>query len=146
MSTAASPTPSPGVPDPSALSADTVRASHAEREDTVAWLHQALGEGRLDLEETETRVTAAYAARYRDDLPPLLNDLPGSDEPHLGTGRAPAWSQLWTAVVWRLRVLLFGPDATSPSVLHLRWAAAGVGLALLWTVVCAVVAAALVAA
>src|SRR3954464_6724290 len=100
MSTTASPTPSPGVPDPSALSADTVRASDAEREETVARLHQALGEGRLDLDETETRVAAAYAARYRDDLPLRPPAPPGADEPHLGTGRAPSWSQLWTAVVW----------------------------------------------
>jgi hypothetical protein len=145
MSTAASPTaasPTEGSPP----APDAVRASHAEREETVARLHQALGEGRLDLDETETRVAAAYAARYRDDLPPLLTDLPSEDEPHLGTDRAPAWSALWTSLVWRLRVVLFGPDATSPSALDLRWATVGVAVAFLWTVVCAVVAAALVAA
>lgn len=146
MSTATSPTEPPEQPAPPPPGAEAVRASHAEREETVARLHQALSEGRLDLDETETRVAAAYAARYRDDLPPLLNDLPGTEEPHLSTDQAPAWSQLWTSVVWRLRVHLFGPEAKSPSALHLRWAAAGVGLAFLWTVVCAVVAAALVAA
>jgi hypothetical protein len=43
------------------------RASDAEREDTVARLHHALGEGRLDLAETEERSVAAYAAQYRDE-------------------------------------------------------------------------------
>src|SRR3954465_778065 len=119
MSTATSPTEPPGQPAPPAPGAGTVRASDAEREETITRLHQALGEGRLDLDETETRVAAAYAARYRDELPPLLNDLPGTAEPHLGVERAPAWSQLWTSVVWRLRVLLFGPDATAPSARHL---------------------------
>ncbi len=61
------------LPPPSPL-----RASDGEREATVARLHQALAEGRLDLAETEERVTAAYAARHRDELPPLLADLPSS--------------------------------------------------------------------
>ena len=47
-----------------------LRASDAEREATVARLHQALAEGRLDLAETEERVTAAYAARHRDESCP----------------------------------------------------------------------------
>ena len=60
-----------------------VRASDAEREDTVAVLQRALGEGRLDLDETDTRMTAAYAARYRHELASLLDDLPDTEE----TGR-----------------------------------------------------------
>jgi hypothetical protein len=37
-----------------------LRASEAEREDTVAMLHRALGAGRLDLAEADTRVAARY--------------------------------------------------------------------------------------
>ena len=63
-----------------------VRASDADRADTVARLHHALGEGRLDLAETDERVAAAYAARYRSELPPLLADLPDAIGPDgLGT-------------------------------------------------------------
>lgn len=90
-----------------------VRASDAERENAVRRLHQALGEGRLDLPETETRVAAAYAALYRGELPALLADLP--EQRHdaeallAGTG-APNWRTLWTALVWRARVSLWdGP-------------------------------------
>ena len=70
-------TPAPTPPTP-------VRASDADRNDVVDRLQHALGEGRLDLAETEERVTAAYAARYRSDLPPLLADLPATQ----GTSRA----------------------------------------------------------
>jgi hypothetical protein len=60
-----------------------VRASDAEREDTAAVLQRALGEGRLDLDETDTRLIAVYAARYRHELVSLLDDLPDTGE----TGR-----------------------------------------------------------
>lgn len=79
-----------------------MRASDAEREDTIARLHQALAEGRLDLAETDERVAAAYAARYRDELPPLLADLPHSGSAPSGAwSAAPAWTELWTSTVWR---------------------------------------------
>src|SRR3954465_4679641 len=99
---------------------DSVRASHAEREETVAVLHRALGAGRLDLDETDARVAAAYAARFRADLPPLLADLPeGTTDPAFpGSGSSPTWSQLWESLVWRLRVLLVGPGASAPTSAH----------------------------
>ena len=34
-------------------------------------------EGRLTLEEGEERLATVYAAKYRDELPPLAADLPG---------------------------------------------------------------------
>jgi len=40
-----------------------VRASDRERQDVVDRLHCSLGEGRLDLDETDARVSAAYASR-----------------------------------------------------------------------------------
>ena len=43
------------VPD---VASSSVRASHAERAATVERLHAALGEGRLELDETEERVAA----------------------------------------------------------------------------------------
>ena len=53
-----------------------VRASDAERDATVGRLNQAVGEGRLTMDEFSERVELAYAARTRSDLDPLLHDLP----------------------------------------------------------------------
>jgi hypothetical protein len=119
-----------------------VRASNAEREETVARLHDALGEGRLDLAETETRVAAAYAATYRSELGPLLADLPV-------TRTAPppaAWRDVWTAFVWRARVLVLGAEAIGepPTPAQCRTAAVLAVLALVWMTVCAFLGAAMV--
>lgn len=119
-----------------------LRASDAEREATVAALHRALGEGRLDLAETDERVSGAYSARYCDELPRLLADLPASRT--TGSG-APSWAELWTSLVWRARVLVRG-DGTqaAPTPRQQRIAALIAGLALAWILVCAVAGAALV--
>ncbi|WP_433800423.1 DUF1707 SHOCT-like domain-containing protein [Actinomycetospora sp. CA-084318] len=53
-----------------------VRVSDAEREDVARRLLAAHGEGRLTLVEYDERVGAAHAAVVRDDLTPLLADLP----------------------------------------------------------------------
>jgi hypothetical protein len=55
-----------------------VRASDAERDATVGRLNQAVGEGRLTMDEFSERVELAYAARTRSDLDPLLRDLPSA--------------------------------------------------------------------
>lgn len=52
------------------------RASDHDREAVVEHLREAVGDGRLDLVEFEDRMTAAYAARTRPELDPLLADLP----------------------------------------------------------------------
>ena len=54
-----------------------VRASDTEREELAQILRAAMTEGRLSLEEGETRLAQAYAAVYRDELAPLTADLPG---------------------------------------------------------------------
>ena len=122
---------------------DPVLASDAEREAVVTRLHDALGEGRLDLPETETRVAAAYAARHRHDLPALLAALPGSS-PRVDGSRAPTWASIWIAIVWRLRLLLGriggstpGADATAPTTRQGRTAAVVVGLVVVWLLLCA---------
>jgi hypothetical protein len=124
--------------------AGSVRASDAEREAVVAALHAALGEGRLDLTETESRVTAAYAARDRADLPPLLTDLPGGTgriaAPLAGAG-APAWAVVWTDAVWRARTVLLGANEPRPGASQCRTAAVLSALVVLWLVVCLLVGA-----
>jgi Domain of unknown function (DUF1707)/2TM domain len=56
--------------------AASVRASDAEREDTASRLRDHAAAGRLDLEELEDRLGAAFAARTRGELSTLLADLP----------------------------------------------------------------------
>lgn len=53
-----------------------LRASDAERESTVTQLREHGGAGRLDVEELEQRVAAAYSARTHGELANLLTDLP----------------------------------------------------------------------
>jgi hypothetical protein len=55
-----------------------VRASDAEREQTVAQLRDATTEGRLTLDEFSQRVEAAYAAETQDTLGSLTGDLPAT--------------------------------------------------------------------
>jgi hypothetical protein len=53
-----------------------LRTSDTEREQVAEILRAAMTEGRLTLEEGEERLTAAYAAKFRDELGPLTADLP----------------------------------------------------------------------
>lgn len=54
-----------------------VRIGHAERERAVQALSGHFAEGRLDAQEFDLRVTAAYSAVYTDELRELFSDLPG---------------------------------------------------------------------
>ena len=54
----------------------SVRASDADREAIVARLQEAVGEGRIDLDEFGQRADAAYAAVTRAELDLLVADLP----------------------------------------------------------------------
>lgn len=53
-----------------------VRASDAEREEFARAIREAVGEGRLSLDEGDERLARVYAVRYRDELRPLVSDLP----------------------------------------------------------------------
>lgn len=54
-----------------------MRASDTERERIAEILREAMAEGRLEMEEFETRLDAAYKARTHGELEPLVRDLPG---------------------------------------------------------------------
>jgi hypothetical protein len=58
-----------------------VRASDAEREQTVALLQDGFADGRLTQAELEERVAAAYAARTTAELSDLTGDLPAREKP-----------------------------------------------------------------
>ena len=63
------------------LARPDLRASDAEREAVVARLRLHGEAGRLDVDELEERVGAAYAARTHRDLAWLLRDLPAVAAP-----------------------------------------------------------------
>ena len=54
-----------------------IRASDAERDVVIERLSRAFGQGRLSIEELDERVTAAQAAKTREELADLTSDLPG---------------------------------------------------------------------
>jgi len=60
---------------------DEILVSDAEREQSIARLRDACGEGRLSLDEFSDRVNAVLAARTRGQLVPITADLPGSALP-----------------------------------------------------------------
>ncbi|WP_457519178.1 DUF1707 domain-containing protein [Streptomyces sp. TE33382] len=53
-----------------------MRASDAERERIAETLREAVAEGRLEMEEFEQRLDAAFKARTHGELEPLVRDLP----------------------------------------------------------------------
>lgn len=66
-----------------------VRASDSDRDQTVARLRDATGEGRLTLEEFAERADRAYAARTSDELAELTSDLPATAAAGAPAGRRP---------------------------------------------------------
>ena len=66
--------PEPRPPQP--LPADLLRVGDAERQQAVTALGEHFAAGRLDQDEYDTRVQAAYASRTRVDLQGLFGDLP----------------------------------------------------------------------
>ncbi len=67
--------------DPAAQHAGlAVRASDAEREQTVALLRRGFADGRLTQAELEERAGAAYEAQTRAELRDLTADLPGAQD------------------------------------------------------------------
>lgn len=59
-------------PDPSQM-----RISDADRHKVAEVLREAAAEGRIDLDELDERLEAAYAAKVYADLVPITLDLPG---------------------------------------------------------------------
>jgi Domain of unknown function (DUF1707) len=66
--------PLPALRDP--VLSDLLRVGDAERQQAVSALGEHFAAGRLDQEEYDTRVQAAYASRTRVDLQGLFDDLP----------------------------------------------------------------------
>jgi hypothetical protein len=78
-----------------------LRASDADRAATVSDLRDAVARGLLDHDEGGERMAAAFAVRFRDELPPLTVDLPPSAA--AGAGPAPGWRSVGSTAVAQLR-------------------------------------------
>jgi hypothetical protein len=58
-----------------------MRISDADRDNAASILREAAGDGRLDLDELDERLSAVYAAKTYGDLEPITRDLPISTSP-----------------------------------------------------------------
>lgn len=65
-----------------------MRASEAEREAAVDELRRHAAAGRLDVDELESRVESAFAARTREELADLRADLPSLSRRRRSSGFA----------------------------------------------------------
>jgi Domain of unknown function (DUF1707)/Domain of unknown function (DUF4190) len=73
--------PTPWQPWKGQPPAASMLASHADRERAVDVLRAGYGEGRLEHDEFEKRVSRAYAARTVGELAVLVADLPAGPVP-----------------------------------------------------------------
>lgn len=92
------------------MSSPEIRASDAEREQTIERLRLAAGEGRLTLEELADRVESVSGSRTRAELEQATADLPPTDAPaaSLPAAGASAASTASTAVVPVTNSSVFG--------------------------------------
>ncbi|MGY1616167.1 DUF1707 domain-containing protein [Geodermatophilus sp. SYSU D00691] len=82
-----------------------IRASDAQREAVVHRLHDAVAAGMLTIDEGHERTTAAFAARYVDELPLLTADLP---DPGPAAPVAPGWRAVASTAALQARTTLMG--------------------------------------
>src|SRR3954447_14527840 len=75
------------------------RASDAERVATVVAVQDAVARGLLTHDEGGERMAAAFAARFRDQLPELTADLPPAPA---GAATAVGWGRLGAALLAQL--------------------------------------------
>jgi len=69
---------------------EQLRISDDDRHRVAEVLREAAGEGRIDLDELDERLEAAYAAKIYADLVPILADLPDAQLPAVRAASAPA--------------------------------------------------------
>lgn len=131
-----------------------LRAGDAERERVVEQLREHHEAGRIDVDEFGQRMEAALSARYVDELPPLMADLPGGDQDprdrgrpgedprgphgahpwHGGPGRWPGrpWARRWPLPLLPLLVLAVAASVAAVVHGHFPFGLLWVGWLLLW--------------
>jgi hypothetical protein len=125
------------------MSAPDQRAADSDREATAERLRDAAGDGRLEHDELEERLEAAYSARTYGELAKLTADLP--DAPARGGSPAGHGLAVWRSEELRARLATFIiANVVCVSVWLLtgaegdfwpKWVLLGTGIALLVTVV-----------
>ena len=119
--------------------APTQRASDAEREAVAERIRAAAGDGRLDHDELEERLEAAYSARTVGELATLTNDLPERDSG--SAGREPAWqseevrAKLATFIVANTICIAVWALTGADGDFWPKWVLLGTGIALFVTLV-----------
>ncbi|MEU9231378.1 DUF1707 SHOCT-like domain-containing protein [Streptomyces subrutilus] len=88
-----------------------LRASDADRDRVVERLRDAVAEGRLDMEEFEERLEAAYKSRTYAELEPLTRDLPSAGTP------SPLAAPAASGGSWPARIGGRGTSATGVAVM-----------------------------
>jgi hypothetical protein len=83
--------------------APRLRASDEERNATIGVLQDAMSRGLLTPEEGDQRMAAVFAARFRDELPPLTADLPSARTAPETTTAPGGWRALLTALFTLVR-------------------------------------------
>ena len=94
-----------------------LRVGDREREETAEALRHHAAEGRLDPEELDERMGAAYAARTQADLDKLTSDLPA---------REPLPAKRERSLPEHTRRLIYGTLAADLAAVAI-WAAGGQG-------------------
>ncbi|MFD9407743.1 DUF1707 domain-containing protein [Streptomyces sp. NPDC059989] len=92
-----------------------LRASDADRDRVVERLRDAVAEGRLDMEEFEERLEAAYKSRTYAELEPLTRDLPAEPMPMPASSPVPA--AFVSGSAWPARIGGTGTSATAVAVM-----------------------------
>jgi hypothetical protein len=115
------------------------RAADADRELTAERLREAAGDGRLEHDELEERLEAAYSARTYGELAKLTADLPEAGaEP---AGRPPLWqseelrARLATFIVANVVCVSVWLVTGSEGDFWPKWVLLGTGIALFVTLV-----------
>jgi len=107
------------------------RIGDAERERAAACLSEHFAAGRIDHEEFEVRLNAAYAAQTAADLEPLFLDLPrtAASAPHVPTtrGRRPIFVPVLPLVLLIAAAATVATDGRFPFffVFPMLWIAGG---------------------
>jgi hypothetical protein len=115
------------------------RASDAERESAAELLRAAGGEGRLDPDELEQRLEAAYSARTVGELATLTEDLP--DRHPDAPGREPVWrseelrARLATFIVANFVCITVWLATGADGSFWPKWVLLGTGIAVVATLV-----------
>ncbi|MBT2459259.1 DUF1707 domain-containing protein [Streptomyces sp. ISL-86] len=94
-----------------------LRASDADRERVVERLRDAVAEGRLDMEEFEERLEAAYKSRTYAELEPLTRDLPAAVPPASAVSPAAVAPSAGPDTAWPTRIGGEGTSATAVAVM-----------------------------